>query len=324
MLSEFHNLDKNQMLACRRIDVPSFLFRQYGIELKNKGTSYSMVSDPSVTWYPPDHDKDNIWRFHDFSSSKELHGDVIDFLTKYLHYQYRDALGDLMRYLSIVPVRRNSEKASIIEDKTPVKMKKISDICLPKRGSDDKRVIAYLSSRRIDKNILFECLRSKSIYQDDKGNVVFIGRDKDGQARYAYLRGTLTMGDPFKGEAKGSNKAYGFYLPGNSAKDTVTCFESAIDALSYATLMKNNNKGYGDLLALGGVADKALAQYLLDHKSCKKIILRLDNDLAGMQGASAIAERYRKTYDVQIGQLPSGYKDMNDYLRGIKKDEMER
>ena len=325
MLSEIHNLDKNQMMTCRKVDVPTFLFRQYGIELKNKGSSYSMVSDPSVTWYPPDRDKDNIWRFHDFSSSKEMHGDIIDFLTKYLHYRYNDALGDLVRYMNIVPVRRDTEKAKSIEDKSPVKMQKISGINLPKHGPDDKRVIAYLSTvRHIDTKIIYDCIRSKSIYQDDKGNVVFVGRDGHGQARYAYMRGTLSMGDPFKGEAKGSDKSYGFCLQGNSAKDTVTCFESAIDALSYASLMKINNKGYGDLLALGGVADKALVQYLLDHQSCKKIILRLDNDLAGMRGASAIAERYRKSYDVQIGQLPAGFKDMNDFLRGIKKEDLER
>lgn len=324
MLSGTPKLDKEQMMTCRRVDVPSFLFRQYGIELKNNGTSYSLVTDSSVTWYPPDRDKENIWRFHDFSSSKEMHGDVIDFLTKYLNYRYNDALGDLVRYLNVVPVRRNSDKAKLIEDTSPVKMKKMSGIILPKRGADDKRVIAYLSARRIDPKVIFECIRSKSIYQDEKGNVVFVGRDRDGQARYAYLRGTLTLGDPFKGEAKGSNKAYGFLLPGKGAKESVTCFESAIDALSYATLMIKSEKAYGDCLALGGVSDKALAQYLLDHKGCKKIILRLDNDLAGMQGASAIGERYRKQYDVQIGQLPAGFKDMNDYLRGQKKEERER
>ena len=321
MLSGNPKLDKEQMMTCRRVDVPAFLFRQYGIELKSNGSTYSMVTDPSVAWYPPDRDRENIWRFHDFSSSNEMHGDVIDFITKYLNYRFNDALWDLARYAGVVPMRRNSEKAKIIDEKAPVKMNKVVGINLPKKGSDDKRAIAYLCSRKIDAQIVFDCIRRRSIYQDDKGNVVFVGRDREGQARYAYMRGTLTLGDPFKGEAKGSNKAYGFLLPGIAANDTVTCFESAIDALSYATVMKNNNKRYGDCLALGGVADKALVQYLMEHQDCKKIILRLDNDLAGFKGASAIAERFKKKYDVQVGQLPAGFKDMNDYLRGRKKED---
>lgn len=328
MLSEFQRLDKNQMMTCRRVEVPTFLFRQYGIELRKKGSTFSMAADPSVTWYPPERDKNNIWRFHDFSSSKDMHGDIIDFLTKYLHYRYSDAINDLIRYLHLVPNRHDTDKGKQVESpktQVQVKMKKIVGLNLPKPGLDDRRVIAYLASvRHIDTKILFDCIRDKSIYQDEKGNAVFVGRDKYGQARYAYMRGTLSMGDPFKGEAKGSDKSYGFCITGNRAKEIVTCFESAIDALSYASLMRKSGKGYGDLLALGGVTDKALAQYLLDHKSCKKIILRLDNDIAGKRGAAVISDRYRKSYDIQTCQLPSGYKDMNDLLCGLKREDMER
>ena len=58
-------------------------------------------------------------------------------------------------------------------------------------------------------------------------NVVFVGQDTDGKARYANLRG---IGTDFKGEANGSDKRFSFSIPAMNS-DTVHLFESAVDLL---------------------------------------------------------------------------------------------
>ena len=62
-------------------------------------------------------------------------------------------------------------------------------------------------------------------------NVVFVGRDKEQNPRYAAMRGTDE--NRYRGEARGSEKAYGFGHIGTDEKLFV--FESPIDLLSYIT-----------------------------------------------------------------------------------------
>ena len=70
------------------------------------------------------------------------------------------------------------------------------------------------------------------IYESKKyHNAVFIGRDKDQNPRYATMRGTDEK--RYRGEARGSEKAYGFGYMGTDEKLFV--FESPIDLLSYIT-----------------------------------------------------------------------------------------
>lgn len=83
-------------------------------------------------------------------------------------------------------------------------------------------------------------------------NAVFIGKDENGKARYANLRGTL--GD-FKGEAYGSDKRHSFRLPAEKPFGSIHIFESAIDLLSYAIYMKCAGMEYRseNLISLAGV-----------------------------------------------------------------------
>ena len=59
--------------------------------------------------------------------------------------------------------------------------------------------------------------------------------DSDGKARYANLRG---IGSDFIGDANGSDKHYSFAIPAEVKSDTLHLFESAVDLLSYGTLLK--------------------------------------------------------------------------------------
>ena len=76
------------------------------------------------------------------------------------------------------------------------------------------------------------CIRDRSYPHH---NVVFVGFDKNGKERFACQRGIAT---DFKGDVAGSNKKYSFAFPVNPESKRVHLFESAIDLMSYATLLQ--------------------------------------------------------------------------------------
>ena len=105
-------------------------------------------------------------------------------------------------------------------------------LLLPEWNDNADAVIRYLKGRGIHDVIIRYCLENDLLFESRKyHSAVFLGYDKEGVPRYGNVRGTV--GD-YKGELSGSDKHYSFSIPGNS--QTVHVFESAIDALSYATL----------------------------------------------------------------------------------------
>ena len=108
--------------------------------------------------------------------------------------------------------------------------------------------------------------------------------------------------------------------------DSVHLFESAIDLLSYATLMKLDCEDYrnANLVSLAGVYSPrekieeskvpiALDGFLKDNPQIKKIILHLDNDKAGRLAAKALQTILHNVYEVIDEPAPQG-KDFNDFL----------
>lgn len=91
-------------------------------------------------------------------------------------------------------------------------------------------MIAYLSGRGIDKEIIQFCLESGRVYESAfHHNAVFVGMDEKDNPKYAAIRG---IGTSFIGEANGSDKNYSFSIFTEKSCDTVHLFESAIDLLS--------------------------------------------------------------------------------------------
>ena len=198
-----------------------------------------------------------------------------------------------------------------------------------------ERVIAYLTSRGIDRPLLEACINHRLLYESaEYHNAVFVGYDPAGKARYAAIRATV---GPYKGEASGSDKRYAFSLCLPRQPPAVHVFESAIDLLSYATLEHRAGRDWrGDaLLSLAGVFQRkrekvlpvALKQFLEDHPSVKTVCLHLDNDAVGRSAAQGIMEALMdKPYQV-IDAPPTHGKDVNDQLRWelqIKEKEYER
>lgn len=195
-------------------------------------------------------------------------------------------------------------------------------LSLPQPSRCATHAVSYLHGRGIDYDVIDYCIQTGRVYESQKyHNVVFVGRDLKGQPRYAALRGTV--GD-FKGEATGSNKRYSFCITENPSANSVHLFESAIDLLSYATLLKMKGLDWRQnaLLSLAGVFKQkkefviplALSQYLKDHPGTNTLYLHLDNDEVGREAAAGIMAGLGDKYTVLDRPPPYG-KDVNDLLQ---------
>lgn len=204
------------------------------------------------------------------------------------------------------------------------------ELILPDRSPTNQRVIRYLCSRGIDSGILHDCIKKGMIYESTPyHNAVFVGLDATGKARYASFRATNST--RIMGDCSGSDKHYSFRLVGNRSAD-VHFFECAIDALSYATLLKRSGRDWQNynLISLAGVYlsaenDKeyklplAVEEYMKEHPQHKRVFLHFDNDEIGRGAAQALKKGLEQTCEV-IDQPPPGEKDYNDYLKKILKD----
>ena len=221
----------------------------------------------------------------------------------------------------------------IIEYKVPKEeLKENRRLVIPTKASNNNRAIEYLKNRGIDEEIIQECINNNMIYQEDKtNNIVFIGFDNDGNIKYAGCRSTGSK--RIMRDAKGSSKEFSFRMLSNIKNNSIHIFESAIDLLSYATMLKIKGYDYKNhnLIALAGVYQPssnieqskvpiAIQNYLNKYRDVQDIVLHFDNDRAGRQATKAMIIALNK-YNVYDIPAPYG-KDINDYLcfkLGLKK-----
>ena len=202
-----------------------------------------------------------------------------------------------------------------------------TEFTLPSKHADNRRVFSYLRSRGIDPEIINHCIRHGQLYEDAAHhNCVFVGFQNNATA-YAALRGTLPD-TTFAGEVPGSDKRFSFAVPLRASGKTLCVFESAIDALSYLTLLKLRGRDWrtANTLSLSGIYQPkkngeirfpmALEQYLKDNPSVERIVLCLDNDEPGRMAAESI-QKTLGSYEV-IDNPPRSGKDYNDQLRLLK------
>ena len=214
---------------------------------------------------------------------------ALDYLIKVRGYSFLEAVELLAEQANIQPPLSVSEN---------VPMEK--QLLLPKKNQDDQKVIAYLSGRGIDKEIIQFCLESGRVYESAfHHNAVFVGMDEKDNPKYAAIRGTATS---FIGEANGSDKNYSFSIFTEKPNDTMHLFESAIDLLSYATLQKLEGKEWRreHLLSLAGVYQpaKAISTVLPKQYQVKDVPPKQGkdyNDLLCIKLNMAITKREKRT-----------------------------
>lgn len=206
-------------------------------------------------------------------------------------------------------------------------------LLLPDRNNSSEQVIRYLRRRGIHPEVIGYCIENTMLYESkDYHNAVFVGYDEGGKPRYASIRGTIGK---YKGEATGSDKHYSFGLTEGRSSSHLHLFESAIDLLSFVSIlhMKGQDWNRDAFLSLAGVFQSkrqdvlpvALQRYLDQHKEVQTIHLHLDNDEVGRGAAEGIKRSLAGRYSV-LDEPPACGKDVNDQLMirlGLKKSKEE-
>ena len=220
---------QEQIDAADSIDLVAYA-QSRGYELEREGNQYRMKEHDSLYM------KGNRWYWF----SHQMGGKAISFLTQYEGMGFVEAMQTLLGEKGIDD--RPLPKAAEMEEK------ELPAFELPIPNDNNKAAYAYLCQRGISKNLISKYMKEGLIYQsntfvyeDENGErvekrcppqVVFVGKDKDGVAKYACTRACFNEG---KFDAPGSNKAYAFSIPQENC-DSVWVFESAIDLLSHMTL----------------------------------------------------------------------------------------
>jgi hypothetical protein len=303
-MSKYVNLTQEEIDRAAHTDIKSFLEAK-GEKVIRSGNEWAWERHNSVKF------RGHVFYQH----STGAKGTAIDFLCTFYDMRFPDAVITLL----------GNDYDGVELQRSEAVIKKKPPFSLPKRNRNLHRLYAYLmQERRIDVDIITFFVRQKTIYESaDTHNVVFIGCDATGKPRAAHQRGTLTD-HPYRGDVPGSEKDYFFNYVGTSPRLYV--FEAPIDLLSFISIYKGSDWTKHSFIALGGLADRALARFLLEHQNIKKIIFCLDNDYNakekngspapnhGQVATAQFANEYaHKDYAVSI--LKPTLKDWNEILK---------
>jgi hypothetical protein len=251
-------------------------------------------------------------------------GTALNYLIKVRDYSFVDAVlalaGDMPYQSSRPPPMTRGLAMCETSDRLEKK-----PFTIPPRNHDNKRVIAYLQSRGIDKDLIMDCINRGVLYESAQyHNVVFLGKNEEGKVRFGCMRSTTGT---FRRDVDGSDKRFGFLQPPiESLSRNIACFEAAIDALSHQTLCRKGIEEWdGWRLALSGGSLLALIYFLEHHPNVNNVFVCTDVDAAGQKVADKITAL--PTTDavfkrVSVKQYPPLYgKDWNDALKAILQAE---
>lgn len=301
-------ISQEQIKELQKIDLLTYLQNYEPNELVHEsGNNYCTRTHDSLKI------SNGLWNWF----SKGIGGkNAIDYLIKVKNYTFIEAV-ELLANGNVKCISFSASNSNKIAKDTTIK--------IPKKAPYCNKAKEYLINRGIAEDIIDECINNNLIYQEDNtNNVVFVGYDNCNNIRYAGCRATNSS--RYMRDATGSDKKYSFRLLSNVPNTTLHVFESSIDLLSYATILKYKGIDYKkeNLIALAGIYQpaKVIEQskipiaidcYLKEHTNCKNIVLHFDNDNAGRNATKAIQIVMPKKYIVVDCPVPYG-KDINDFL----------
>ena len=241
-----------------------------------------------------------------FRYSEGKGGDAIEFLRHFHGMAFGEAVHYLLAFNGYpvdapgsLPLRRTR----------PPPQRERPAFVLPPPNGNNERVRAYLRGRGIASSIIDSFIEAGLLYEDERHNCVFVGRNSAGKAVFVTKRGTYD-GTPFRGGVLGSDKDVAFRLPCDPALDWVAVFEAPIDLMSWFTLY-----GPCSAVALCCLYDGPVDAYLRQNSHLRRILLCLDADGPGRDAAGKLTAKYRALgYEVE-DQLPPSGKDWNAYLQ---------
>lgn len=188
------------------------------------------------------------------------------------------------------------------------------ELVLPEKADNMKRVFAYLcQSRKISPELVSQLAHDGLLYQDTRGNAVFVHKDDNGKIIGAEIQGTSSF-QRYKGVAAGTSDSVFAVKIGEPKKCYV--FESAIDLLSFRQLANQEKINNSVLVSMAGLKPnsiKKLAESGMKMYSC------VDNDEAGIK----FTESNNLTACRKILE-DHGVKDYNDLLKSLTPQSQQK
>ena len=291
-------LDNNTVEQARNTDIIAFLEKYNGFAFAHQRGAYRCKQHPSLAVK-----NDRLsWYWH----SQGVGGfGALDYLMKIENMAFRDAVA-VISPISFDEQPPTPPKPTVTPPQQP------KTLILPEKAGVSLRLYDYLCKQRgIDGEVVNRLIQKEMLYEDRRGNVVFVGYDEQNKPRFASLRGT--QGDcSFRGDCAGSDKRYSFTVADCSPSEPLYIFESPIDLMSHASLEKARTGAWEqhNRLSLACTSDTALIFFLNKHLFIKELVFCLDNDPAGLVAAANMMREYAdKGYTTRL-ELPKG-KDYN-------------
>ena len=272
--------------------------------LSGRGESFKRCGK-EYRWLRHDSVMINKNEWYRFSQNKGGH--AIDFMKEFYGLSFAEAVKELLGEEGVGDTNRRTAKEDAGRQKVcPIPLPGLE---LPERNESCEIARKYLiEQRKLSEHLVDQMIEKGDIYESKAyHNVVFVGRDKEQNPRYAAMRGTDE--NRYRGEARGSEKAYGFGHIGTDEKLFV--FESPIDLLSYITAVPEEWEKHS-YISLGGLSEKAMKRMYTEYPYIHSIYLCLDNDEPGnercRQFVSLIPEK------LSVYRLEPVKKDWNECL----------
>ena len=272
-------------------------FRQSGYSVKIHGAEMYVDEIPGLCVNV----QNNSWYNH-----YESYGghNAVDCLTKVLEKDFQTAVKELSNY-SLPPVRSSAQISQIPKEKKALE--------IPERGENYRKLYAYLiKTRGIPKEIVDELVHARLLYQDKKGNAVFIHKNEAGEIIGAELFGTNTE-TRFKGIAKGTGDSAFIFKIGEPRRAYV--FESGVDLMSFYALADKQKLQNAALVSMGGLKPTSLGGI-----KAKGIVIYscVDNDEAGRKFNSE--NNFTVINDLLV---KNEVKDWNELLLKLRNNSVE-
>jgi hypothetical protein len=190
----------------------------------------------------------------------------------------------------------------------------------PKYDGKYSRAFAYLTKTRcISPEVVKEFMQNDKnnksyVYEDERHNVVFVGKDENGKDVFATKRSTF-LNSYFKGDVAHSDQSIGFSVNNNS-NELCVC-ESAIDLMSLMTIHGSEEPKVNYLATCGVAKDQSIYKFLKVNPQIKNITLCNDNDTAGREADERITKHLEQNFpDINVKIFkPSNGKDLNEALQ---------
>ena len=268
-----------------------------GEQFKRCGKEYRWLRHDSVMI-----NKSEWYRF-----SQNKGGHAIDFMKEFYGLSFAEAVKELLGEEGAGETNRRTAKEDAGRQKVcPIPLPGLE---LPERNESCEIARKYLiEQRKLSEWLIDQMIAKGDIYESKNyHNVVFVGRDKEQNPRYAAMRGTDEK--RYRGEAKGSEKIYGFGHIGTNEKLFV--FESPIDLLSYITAVPEEWEKHS-YISLGGLSEKAMKRMYTEYPHIHSIYLCLDNDEPGNERCRQFVSMIPE--ELCVFRLEPAKKDWNECL----------